>query len=64
MFHHGLTKKICSRGQKGFAIIFFPTFSKFYKQTGSKPPIIPENESSVDFRSSIGLKLQISVKKI
>ena len=63
MFHHGLTKQNCSRGQKGVAIILSPTFLSFYKQSGSKAAIVPENEDSVDFDRFIGLKLQIKVKK-
>ena len=31
IFHHGLTKQICSRGQKRVAIILCPTFSNSYK---------------------------------
>ena len=57
MFHHGLTKQICSRGQKGVAIILCPTFSNSYKQSGYKAPIVPENEDSVDFDRFIGLRL-------
>ena len=63
IYHHGLTKQVCSRGQKGEAIILSPTFFKFYKKSGSKPALVPENEDSIDFGRFIGLKLQIEIKR-
>ena len=39
IFHHGLKEQVCSRGQNWVAIILFSTFSKYYKSSGSFPPV-------------------------
>ena len=39
-FHNWLKEKTCSRNQNGVAIILSPTFSKYYKLSGSLLPVI------------------------
>ena len=57
VFHHGLVKQVCKRGQNGVAIILSPEFTIFYNKSGSKPQVNPTISSSVDFGRFIGLKL-------
>ena len=61
IFHHGLKKQVCSRGQNGVSIILSPTFSKYYKSSGSPPPVKPKNNDLTAGRF-IGLKFNIEVK--
>ena len=61
IFHLGLKEQVCSRGQNGVAIILSPTFSKYYKSSGSPPPAIPKNNDLTTGRF-IGLKLNIEIK--
>ena len=60
LFHHGLKKQKCSRGQCGVGIILSPTFLQFYKDSGSKPPITISEENA--FGRFIGISLTIKVK--
>ena len=62
MFHHGLKKQICSRGQKGVAIILSPEFYNYYKLSGARPLIIPDNENNEEFGRFIGIYLSLHVK--
>ena len=41
VFHHGLVKQVCKRGQNGVAIILSPEFTIFYNKSGSKPQVNP-----------------------
>ena len=61
IFHHGLREQIYSRGQNGGEIILSPTFSKYYKSSGSLPPVICK-DSDLTTGRFIGLKLNIEVK--
>ena len=61
IFHHGLKEQTCSRGQNGVAIILSPTFSKYYKLSGSLPPVIPQ-EDDISMGRFIGIKLDLKVK--
>ena len=62
IFHHGLEKKVCKRGQNGVAIILSPEFIIFYNKYGSKPQVNPTKTNNVEFGRFLGLKLSISVK--
>ena len=53
MFHHDLASQTCSRGQKGVAIIISSEFLVFYKISGSKPSITPDNELNEEYGRSI-----------
>ena len=61
IFHHGLKEQIYSRGQNGGEIILSPTFSKYYKSSGSLPPVICKDNDLTTGRF-IGLKLNIEGK--
>ena len=61
IFHHGLKEQTCSRGKNGVAIILSPTFSKYYKLSGSLPPVIPK-EDDISMGRFIGIKLDLKVK--
>ena len=60
-FHHGLVKQTCKRGKKEVGIILSPELTKYYKDAGSVPPIIPKNENSVEFGRFIGIKLKFDI---
>ena len=47
VFHHGLEKQVCNRGQNGVAIILSPKFTIFYNKSDSKPQVNPTISSSV-----------------
>ena len=57
-----LKNKICSREQKGVAIILSPDFYNYYKLSGAKPLIIPDNENNEEFGRFIGIHLSLHVK--
>ena len=61
VFHHGLVKQVCKRGQNGVAIILSPEFTIFYNKSGSKQQVNPKTSSSVEFGRFLGLKLSINV---
>ena len=63
IFHHGLKEQTCSRGKNGVAIILSPTFSKYYKLSGSLPPIISQ-EDDITMGRFIGIKLDFKLKVI
>ena len=62
MFHHVLVTQSCNRGQQGVATTLSPQFSKFYKQSGSKPPIVPNIEGNEEYGGFIGFKLSDYIK--
>ena len=55
LFHHGLKKQICKRGQKGIAIILSPDLAKMYNESGCLAHI----ENNIEFGRLIGIKLTI-----
>ena len=63
IFHHGLKEHTCSRCQNAVAIILSLTFSKYYKLSGSIPPVIPQ-EDDITMGTFIGIKLDLKVKVI
>ena len=62
MFYHGLKKQTSSRGQKGVAIILSPDFTNCYRLSGFKPLIIPDIDSSEEFRRFLGIKSSFKTK--
>ena len=60
LFHHGLKKQKCSRGQCGLDIILSLTFLQFYKDCCSKSPITISEEN--DICRFLGISLTIKVK--
>ena len=61
IFDHGLKEQVYSRGQNEVAIILSSTYTKYYKSSGSLPPVICK-DSDLTTGRFIGLKLNIEVK--
>ena len=59
IFHHGLVTQVCSRGQKGVAIILSPEMYLAYKDAGERKPFCPEDPLSNEYGRFISLKLAI-----
>lgn len=62
IFHHGLEKQVCKRGQNRVAVILSLECTIFYNKSGSKPQVNPKISSSVEFGRFLDLKLSIIVK--
>ena len=61
IFDHGLKEQVCSRSQNEVAIILSSTYKKYYKSSGSLPPVISKGNDLTTVRF-IGLKLNIEGK--